>query len=123
MSAADIHAASEVPAALTLFPLEPQGRARRDDPITSKNAAQRMKPGRLRDRIWNLMDFAGEGWTDRELCQRIVPQEPLRWQSVISARSGMKKEGLVVTYGEQRDRRLVWYRADRLPQVVETRAI
>ena len=104
----------------TLFEVPGVGRARRSDPETSKAAARRTNPSSLRSRIMATLD-KGAGLTDRELQLRILPNEPVRWPSLISARGGLVKDSLVVHCGEVRNGRQVWRRADRLPMLVNVR--
>lgn len=89
----------------TLFDLEPVGRVRHTDPDTSRKAAR--KVGSFRARIIEAREKHGP-LTDGELCDRLVPEHPLSRQTVISARSAMKKDGTVDDTGDRREDRIVW---------------
>lgn len=95
---------------LPLFDIPPTGAIRHGDYGTSIAAAQRVGQSRvgLQARIMEQLRKEPGGLTDRELCRRIVPEEPLRWQSVISARNGLQKKHLVEATGREREGRQVW---------------
>ncbi len=95
-------------AAPQLFDVNAVGRVRSTDPDTSRAAARRIGSAlpSLRSRI--LVELGHADLTDRELCRIIVPDLPLRWQSVISARAGLKKDGLVRETPVRREGRTVW---------------
>jgi len=91
-----------------LFNLAPTGRIRRGDYGTSIDATIKVGQSRMKLRGLIMEQLRKEPLTDRELCLRILPDEPLRWQSIISARSGLKADSLVQATGERRDGRQVW---------------
>lgn len=82
--------------------------SRTDDPETSRDAARRAQSGRVGLRKLILAELAHADLTDRELSRIICPDQPLRWQSVISARSSLKHDELVFDTGVRREGRCVW---------------
>ena len=92
----------------TLFDAGQVGRVRATDGDTARSAARRMSSALPSLRTHILSELGQADLTDRELCRIIVPDHPLRWQSVISARSGLKHDGLVRETPVRREGRIVW---------------
>ncbi len=96
-----------------LFEFPPQGRSRHLDPITSKKAAARQTPERVWSKRERIVAELGFGpLTDDELCAKCEPN-PRWWPSWKTARSALKKDGIVVATSLVRNGQTVWRRADR----------
>lgn len=97
----------------TLFDVQPTAAVRRTDPIQSVNAARRASE-RLPSRRARILEaLALRDLTDDEICETLG--EPVRkWPSVKSARTGLKRDGLVVEVpGVERNGQRVWQTAER----------
>jgi hypothetical protein len=101
-----------VTAQMTFDDIPPHPRARRTDPSTSHEAAERAVAAdvNLRPLIMDILDW--DALTDDEICRRL-PIAIRRWPSAKSTRSRLKKAGLVVFAGYERNGQRVWRRKDR----------